>query len=440
MQIRDSDNYAPRKNGICMELTEAKKAKLQSTELGKIPKDWIASTFGETFTGFSSGMTPYRGIPEYYKGNIPWITSGELNYNIIEDTWEKITEDAVLKTNLKIHPVGTFLMAITGLEAAGTRGSCAITGIKATTNQSCMALFPIKGKTITEYLYHFYVHYGNELAFKYCQGTKQQSYTGRIAKRLPINLPPTLSEQRAVATVLSDTDALIQALEKKIAKKKLIKKGVMQELLRPKEGWETVPFNQIFTFYSTSNYSKAQMSEDGEVGCMHYGLIHAISNTHYNLSGGIKYYVSSEQAKYEFIRDGDVIMVDASEDLEGINKSVEVSGIKGNKYIAGLHTYLIRDDYSVLADRFRGIVLNSQFVKNQMLKLAVGMKVFGVSKTQMSSIKIPIPKKIAEQKAIAQTLTDMDIEIEALEQKLAKYQLAKQGMMQQLLTGKIRLV
>ena len=66
-------------------------------------------------------MTPYRGKPEFYKGNIPWITSGELNYNTISDTHEKITKEAVIKTNLKILPIGTFLMAITGLEAAGTR-------------------------------------------------------------------------------------------------------------------------------------------------------------------------------------------------------------------------------------------------------------------------------------------------------------------------------
>ena len=75
------------------------------------------------------------------------------------------------------------------------------------------------------------------------------------------------------------------------------------------------------------------MSEDDEVGCIHYGLIHAIPNTQYNLANGIKYYVTTEQAKYDFVRDGDVIMVDASEDLDGVNKSVEVFGIGNKKYI-----------------------------------------------------------------------------------------------------------
>ena len=208
--------------------------RFKQTEVGRIPEEWDACHFEDVLDGFSSGMTPYRGTPEFYRGNIPWITSGELNYNVITDTHEKITQDAVVKTSLKILPIGTFLMAITGLEAAGTRGSCGVTGIKATTNQSCMALFPKLGKIDSKYLYHFYVHYGNELAFKFCQGTKQQSYTGKIVKILPINLPPTLTEQKAIATVLSDIDQEIEQLESKKAKYQELKQGMMQELLTGK--------------------------------------------------------------------------------------------------------------------------------------------------------------------------------------------------------------
>ncbi|MBC3789367.1 restriction endonuclease subunit S [Spirosoma utsteinense] len=209
----------------------------KQTEVGVIPEDWVDCKFEDVLTGFSSGQTPYRAIDRYYTGNIPWITSGELNYNTITDTIEKITKEAVVKTNLKIIPKGTFLFAITGLEAAGTRGSCAITGIEATTNQSCMALYPKKDLITTDYLFQFYVKYGDWLALQYCQGTKQQSYTGRIAKRLPIVLPPTIAEQTAIATALSDADALISRLETLIAKKRAIKQGAMQQLLKPKKGW-----------------------------------------------------------------------------------------------------------------------------------------------------------------------------------------------------------
>ena len=213
------------------------------------------------------------------------------------------------------------------------------------------------------------------------------------------------------------------------------KKGFTQtEVGLIPEDWNLVPFDRIFTFFSTSNYSKAQMSEEDEVGCIHYGLIHAISNTKYDLKDGIKFYVTVEQAKYEIVRDGDVIMVDASEDLEGINKSVEVFGVGNKKYISGLHTYLLRDKESILAEKFRGIVLNSKMVKDQMLSLAVGMKVFGVSKTQLVKIKLPLPPTIEEQKAIATALNNVDELITNLDKLISKKKNIKKGVMQQLLT------
>jgi len=125
-------------------------------------------------------------------------------------------------------------MAITGLEAAGTRGSCAITGVKATTNQSCMALFPKKEKLITMYLYFFYINFGEEFAFKYCQGSKQQSYTGHIAKKLPIVIPPTIEEQTLIVEVVSKLSDELSSLIKKNKKLKKLKQGMMQELLTGK--------------------------------------------------------------------------------------------------------------------------------------------------------------------------------------------------------------
>jgi type I restriction enzyme S subunit len=87
---------------------------------------------------------------------------------------------------------------------------------------------------VTEYLYHFYIRYGNLLAFKYCQGTKQQSYTAKITKILPIIYPPKIEEQKAIAQILSDMDKEIETLKTKLKKTKNIKIGMMQELLTGK--------------------------------------------------------------------------------------------------------------------------------------------------------------------------------------------------------------
>mgnify|MGYP001590767917 CR=1 FL=1 len=185
---------------------------------------------GDVISHCFSGATPRRNRPEFYKGNIRWITSGELNYNVITDTIEKISTEAVAETNLAIHPVGTFLMAITGLEAEGTRGACGIVGAPSTTNQSCMAVFPTAALA-GEYLFHYYVFRGKSLALQYCQGTKQQSYTASLVKQLPIELPPTISEQTAIAEVLTGMDEELAALEQRREKTRALKQGMMQELL-----------------------------------------------------------------------------------------------------------------------------------------------------------------------------------------------------------------
>ena len=194
---------------------------------------WNNEKWKDVLSCFSSGATPYRGNADNFKGNIKWVSSGELNYNFIYETIEHISTDAQQKTNLTLHPAGTFLMAITGLEAAGTRGSCAILGTAATTNQSCMAIYGTS-KMSTEYLFHYYVCYGNELAFQYCQGTKQQSYTAAIVRELPIFYPEDIKEQQGIASVLSDMDSEIEALEQKLSKCHEAKQGMMQQLLTGK--------------------------------------------------------------------------------------------------------------------------------------------------------------------------------------------------------------
>lgn len=212
------------KQGVMQELLTGQK------RLPGFSGNWSRRLLGEVIDNCSSGATPYRGRPEYYKGTVKWITSGELNYNRIIDTIEHISDEAVEKTNLKMHPVGTFLMAITGLEAAGTRGACGIVGSPATTNQSCMAIYP-STELSADFFYHYYVLRGNALALRYCQGTKQQSYTAKLVRLLPIDLPPTIEEQSAIAAILFDMDAEIAALDGKLVKARRVKQGMMEELL-----------------------------------------------------------------------------------------------------------------------------------------------------------------------------------------------------------------
>lgn len=192
--------------------------------------DWIHVTWGEVARIIKSGSTPRRSEGRFWNGTIPWVTSTELKRGIIKSIPQTITEAGRASANLTVWPAGTFLMAITGLEAAGTRGSCGLLSTPAATNQSCMAVIP-NDRLDPDYLFYFYLLNGENLAFEYTQGTKQMSYNAKIVRSLPIQFPEDINEQRAIAGVLKQCDEELSLLEQKLAKVKDIKQGMMQQLL-----------------------------------------------------------------------------------------------------------------------------------------------------------------------------------------------------------------
>ena len=169
---------------------------------------WEQRKLGEVLDDMYNGQTPSRNKSEYWDGNVKWLSSGELNRGTVYNSIETITEEGQKSANLRVIPKGTFVMAITGLEAAGTRGNCALLGFDTTLNQSCMALFPKKDLLTSDFLFQWYRKVGEEYGLNYTQGTKQQSYNAELIKILPISIP-TVKEQKKIATYFSGIDHLI---------------------------------------------------------------------------------------------------------------------------------------------------------------------------------------------------------------------------------------
>lgn len=205
------------------------------------------------------------------------------------------------------------------------------------------------------------------------------------------------------------------------------------------EDWEVKSYGDIFTFLSTANNSRADLSEIGEYGYIHYGDIHTQWSNRLDCSISNIPRISKELVKSTFVQNGDLVVADASEDYEGIGKSIEVVNLsEGSRLVAGLHTYLLRDTYKIFSDGFRGYLCENIFVKRQIDRLATGLKVYGISKSNLSKILLPIPP-LKEQTAIAEALSDMDSLLVSLEKLIEKKRAIKTGTMQQLLTGKKRL-
>ena len=205
-------------------------------------------------------------------------------------------------------------------------------------------------------------------------------------------------------------------------------------------GWNELSINDLFAFGRTASNSRADLGETGSVAYVHYGEIHTVLHDHFVdfARDRMPYLLSDRNLAATCLRDGDLIVVDASEDEAGVGKGVEVRNLGSTLAVGGLHTVLLRPRDARIEVGYRAYLLEKPQVKSQLRRLATGLKVFGLSKRALLSIHIPLPPR-PEQRAIAEALSGVDGLLASLEKLIGKKRAIKQAAMQQLLTGKTRL-
>jgi type I restriction enzyme, S subunit len=289
-------------------------------------------------------------------------------------------------------------------------------------------------------------------------GSKMPRADWDYVSAFPFSLPP-LPEQKAIAHILSLMDTAINKNNLLIAKKELQKKWLMQNLLTGKkrllndelgiinDEWKTIKLGDVFEFLKTYSISREGLTKenlDELIYCIHYGDIHAFYETDYldfSNQKNIPQIINASQSLNEkdYLKDGDVIMADASEDYQGVGEAVEVLNLKNKIAVGGLHTIVLRGNPKIIANGFRGYFFASEVVRNALRKVATGTSVYSVTKSQIHNLSFIIPNSLKEQTAIAQVLHSADIEIKLLKTRTDKLREKKKGLMQQLLTGKKRL-
>lgn len=273
-----------------------------------------------------------------------------------------------------------------------------------------------------KYLFWFYRQWSDYLAFNFSQGSKQQSFTAEIAKRLPTYAPP-YEEQVAIAEALNDVDSLIRELDTLIEKKQAVFQGSMHELLT---GHLRLPgFTDHWLETDLEHYSIPTMGQSPSSS--HYnnkadGLPLIQGNADMNNRRSIIRNYSSEYTKT--CAKGDIIM--------------SVRAPVGEVGIATFDSCIGRGVCSFKKDTFLYYLL--WYYEDSWQSISAGSTFDSVNGSQIKSFKIYIPSNVQEREAIAAILSDMDAEIAELESKRKKYAAIRQGMMQQLLTGKIRLI
>ena len=189
--------------------------------------EWEESTIEKQFELYS-GNTPSRINKELFNGTINWISSGELKEHYIYSTKERISQEAA--NNLKLLSVGTFVIAIYGLEAEGVRGTGSIIQEPSTISQACMAFTP-KGEITNEFLYSWYKKHGHVIGVKYAQGTKQQNLSYDILEKFKISYP-NVKEQDKLNLFFSLLDKRISTQNKIIEELKKLKVCVRRLIFR----------------------------------------------------------------------------------------------------------------------------------------------------------------------------------------------------------------
>lgn len=277
-----------------------------------------------------------------------------------------------------------------------------------------------------------------------------------VMKRVKIPLPPTKAEQEAIAKVLSDADALIESLERFLAKKRQIKQGAMQELLTGKKrlpGFEVKPdYRQTEVGVIPMDW---EVRELRSLTRSHNSGIYksqALYGQGYNIVGVSDLYgidkvdgqsfayvpLSEHECIKHTLRSNDLLYGESSLVREGIARTVYVTE-RGEGTAFAWHTRRYSVERRMLLSSYLYYYLQSRAARGHMVRQCIQTAITGINTVAYFACPILVPP-IAEQEAIAAILSDMDAEVAALEAKLAKARQLKQGMMQELLTGRIRLV
>lgn len=256
---------------------------------------------------------------------------------------------------------------------------------------------------------------------------------------------PETNEQAKIASFLAILHEKRTKLKLKLDMLKQFKHGMLQKIFSCEVGfkqddgsnfpeWHRVKISKLFDWVPTNNLSREKLTEEaGTVQNIHYGDIHTKFPSHFlQASASAPYVVKDETNFHEnvFCRKGDIIIADASEDYADIGKAIEIMEVNEGTLVAGLHTYIARPKEK-FAPGFAGYLFQESSVRRAIKKLAQGISVLGISKTNLEKVELPYPHP-DEQEKITTLLMSIDKKIETVEKKIQKVDRFKEGLLQQM--------
>jgi len=399
----------------------------QRNSLGVFPKEWKLKKLSDVGK-ISSGVTPLRSNEEFFGGKIPWVKTTDLNNSFILDTEEKITELALKETSLKMVQSNSILVAMYGgFNQIGRTGLMKING---TTNQALSSFYVDEKEFHSEYILHWlnsFRGYWKRLAGS---SRKDPNITKKDVESFPI-MQPVYKEQKKIASVLSTWDKAIELKGNLIKQKKEQKKGLIQRLLTGKvrlPGWEG-KVKQV----KLKGFIK-EVKERNKENKVKRILSVTNSRGFINQSDQFGRQIASEDlTSYKVVKNGQFAYNPSRVNVGSIDLLNQFDeGLLSPMYVI----FETRQDK--LLPEYIYHFLKSNLFLNQMGNLLQGSVRQSLSYDGLEEIKLFIPNDLNEQREISQILTLLDKEINLLQRELEELNNQKIGLMQLLLTGKVR--
>lgn len=383
----------------------------KKTDVGFIPLNWTLQSLSAISSFITKGSTPTTYGFKWEQNGVLFLRSECVSENgldlsqsmFISKEANKVLSRSEIKSNDILITITGNVGRVIYLENDFGYGNI---------NQHIAKIRIIKDDVNPYFVFHYlnqpiYRKYFNSIVTG--QAYPQISLTQVRESLVPF--PPTLEEQTAIANALSDIDNLIKGLEKIIAKKRNIKQGAMQKLLKPKEGWEVKKLGELLGKVTTGKLDANAMKENGEY----------------------RFYTCAKDYSFidDYAFDTEALLVSGN----GANVGY-IHYYKG-KFNAYQRTYVLTD---FKIDIFYIKLYLDSYLKDRITTEVSAGNTPYIKMDTITDMVINFPSNSEEQKNIAIILSDMDEEISLLENKLEKYKKVKLGMMQNLLTGKIRLV
>jgi len=418
----------------------------KQTEIGTIPEDWEVKKLADVASlkariGWQGLTTAeYKDFGEYYL-----ITGTDFKNGFID--WEnchyvdKVRYSQDKNIQIKEHDVL--------VTKDGTIGKVALINRitkPATLNSGVFVIRPFKNQFFPDYFYYLLL---SKVFFKFLVQLSAGSTINHLYQKDFVNfsfqVPSNITEQTAIATVLSDTDALIECSEKLIAKKKAIKQGAMQQLLTGKKrlpgfsgGWEVKKLGEVGNCIRGVSYNgERDLSLYDTNITVRLLRSNNIRDGKIDLSE-LQFVNISRVKQIQALQKNDIVICMANGSKQLVGKSAMFDVSDNYTYTFGAFMGCFRTNPNQAVSRFISFIFQTYQYRSYIDVLLSGSSINNLKPSDIESIEIAYPKK-EEQTAIAAILSDMDAEIESLEQKRDKYTMLKQGMMQQLLTGRIRI-